>query len=185
MPSSACVLLASGFEEVEAITPIDYLRRAGIRVTIAGLGSKIIEGAHGIRIETDTDISALGDTVFDAIILPGGMGGAKNLAQSNTVRKLIKQYVERDGIIAAICAAPALVLGEACGMLENRKYTCYPGLETHVKQGTFTGADVQRDGSLISAAGPALAGAFSIAIIEALIGPEKAAEVAAGALLSR
>ncbi len=184
MPNTACILLAAGFEEVEAVTPIDFLRRAGIQVTVVGLGLKTIEGAHGIRIETDIELAALGESTFSAVILPGGMPGSKNLAQSNGVRKLIKQHVGRDGIIAAICAAPALVLGEACGILDNRKYTCYPGMESHVAKGIYTGADVQRDGQIITARGPGMAGAFAIAIIEALAGVEKAKEVAGGTLIA-
>ncbi|HQB07509.1 MAG TPA: DJ-1/PfpI family protein [Rectinema sp.] len=179
---TACILLAEGFEEVEAITPADYLRRAGIDVTIAGITGKRVRGCHGIIIETDSGQEAL-DKDYDAILIPGGMPGARNLAENALVRGLIIRHYKKGKIIAAICASPALVLHAACNLLEGKKFTGYPGTEDQIKGGHFFPERVVVDGNIITSQGPGTAGEFAISIISLLEGPQKANEVAQHTLL--
>ena len=109
----AIVFLADGFEEVEALTPVDYLRRAGVEVTVAGVSKTEITGSHGIKVNADAALSdsLLGEK-YDAVIAPGGMPGAANLAATPLVEKLFKDAESRGAVIAAICAAPVVVLAK-------------------------------------------------------------------------
>jgi protein deglycase len=179
---TACVLLADGFEEVEAITPIDYLRRAGVEVTILGVTGKTVSGAHGIKVEAD-----LGTAVFngdyDCVVVPGGGRGADNIAASPAAVYLIKRHFAAGALIAAICAAPAVVLHSACGILEGRRYTCYPGMEAGIEGATFTEDRVVVDGRLITSRAAGSAGEFSRAIVEALVGKTEADSLAKKLLL--
>ncbi len=122
MAKKVVIILAEGFEEIEAITPIDVLRRAGVDLIIAGVGSKTIKGAHGIVFQTDITLDEL-KNLPDAIILPGGLPGAANLQKSEKVKELVKKMDAQKKLIGAICAAPALVLAPA-GVLNGRKATC-------------------------------------------------------------
>ena len=178
----ACILLAEGFEEVEALTPADYLRRAGIEVTLIGVTSSAVKGSHGITVQTDAGTEAL-QREYDAIVLPGGMPGAANLAESAAVRARIQQQHREGKLIAAICAAPAVVLHGACDLLKGKKFTGYPGTENSVSGAMFVPERVVVDGALITSRGPGTAGEFAIAIIAALENREKADEVAQRALL--
>lgn len=181
MLKKAVVILAEGFEDIEAVTPVDILKRSGINVTVAGLGGKTIKGSRGTSINADIildDYSA----VPDAVILPGGSGGAENLARSPKVKELIKAVDSKGGIVAAICASPALVLAPT-GILDGKKATCFPGMEEnfsfkvkHVKE------KVVQDGNIITSQGPATAIAFSLKIVEALVGAKTAEAVAKATL---
>ncbi|MBU0936114.1 MAG: DJ-1/PfpI family protein [Spirochaetes bacterium] len=173
-----CVILADGFEEVEAITPVDYLRRAGFAVKMAALERLEVEGAHGIRVLADVGLADVADDPFDVIIVPGGLGGAQNIAADDNARAILKKQFQSDRFVAALCAAPALVLGEACKLLAGRKFTCYPGMEKHVTEGTYTGETLCLDGKLITAAGPACAQAFALGIIHQVMGEAAAGRVA-------
>jgi len=179
---TACLLLAEGFEEVEALTQADFLRRGGIEVTIAGIAGKKVKGSHHIVVETDAGPEAL-TRDYDAIVLPGGMPGARNLAESKAVRDLILRHQSKGKLIAAICAAPAVVLHGGCNLLQGKKFTGYPGTEESVTGAHFLPDRVVIDGNLITSRGPGTAGEFAVAIIEALEGHQKAQEVAQHALL--
>lgn len=168
---SVLVLLAQGFEEIEAITPIDLLRRAGAKVTVATLKEDRATGAHGITIVSDTTLEKLGDQLFDCVVLPGGGEGAENLAASAAVLKKVIQ-VAQEGVVAAICAAPAVVLGKT-GLLEGKKVTGYPTTEELVEELVFEEEAVVVDGDLITAKGPAFAVDFALAIIAKLFGNKK------------
>jgi 4-methyl-5(b-hydroxyethyl)-thiazole monophosphate biosynthesis len=178
-----CVLLARGCEEVEAVTPIDYLRRAGAEVITAGVGGTQIQGAHGITITAQADLNQLQSDEFDCIVIPGGGPGSAALAADGHCVAFIRRHAAANKMIAAICAAPALVLGEACGLLAGRRFTCYPGMESRVPGGVFSEGRVVQDGQFISSRGPGCAGEFSIAIIRALIGDQAAEQVASAVLL--
>lgn len=179
---TACLLLAEGFEEVEALTQADYLRRADIDVTIAGIAGRKIKGAHGIIVEADAGPEALkGD--YDAVILPGGMPGARNLAESPAVRSLINRHYTEGKLIAAICAAPAVVLHAGCNLLQGKKFTGYPGTEDSVTGAHFMSEHVVIDGNIITSRGPGTAGEFAVAIIAALENRQKADETARHTLL--
>jgi len=180
---TACVILANGCEEVEAITPIDYLRRAGIEVTVAGLGSREVIGGHGIAIAADTVLDDIDDEDFDCVVVPGGGGGSKAIAADPTAQAFLKKQATKGRLIAAICAAPALVLGQACGLLAGRRFTCYPGMEGLVPEGRFEDSRVVDDGDLITARAAGCAGEFAVAIVRALAGGIKASELASSVLL--
>lgn len=177
----AAVVLAEGFEEIEALTPVDLLRRAGVGVSVVGLTSPQITGARGIRVTADMLLEEF-DGKTDLLILPGGMPGSRNLAQSARLRELIAIRIKNNEYVAAICAAPALVLGEA-GFLQGRKFTCYPGMESHVPGGVYTSRAVESDGPLITSRGVGTAAAFSLALIELLLGPGVKEEVKEKCLL--
>lgn len=178
-----CVILADGFEEVEAVTPIDYLRRAGIKVVVAGLGGREIVGGHGMEFTADAVLDDIDSEDFDCVLVPGGGGGSKAIAADQTAVKFIKRQAGKGRLVAAICAAPALVLGQACGMLGGRRFTCYPGMENLVPGGRFEASRVVDDGNIITARAAGCAGEFAVAIIRALAGGAKADEVSASVLL--
>lgn len=169
MSKKAVVILAEGFEEIEAVTIIDILRRAGVDVTVAGLGNLKIKGSHGINITTDKKLDECG-LDYDACIFPGGMPGATNLAASEKVKKLIEKMNSEGKLIAAICASPAVVLSPT-GVLKNKSATCYPGMESNFSKDTFYKEDgVVADGNIITSRGPATALEFSFVTVEKLLG---------------
>lgn len=169
MAKKALILLAEGFEEIEAITAIDVLRRAGIEVIVCGLGGKTITGSHGIKVLADKRLEEFSGDV-DAIIFPGGMPGAENLSNSQRVRELILKMHKEGRLIAAICASPALVLAPT-GILKKRRATAYPGMEKDFgKDTTFVEDKVVVDGNIITSRGPGTALLFSLAIVERLAG---------------
>ncbi len=172
----AIIVLAKGFEEIEAVTSIDLLRRAAIHVCIAGVkpDNGCVTGSHGIRICVDRDMADVTET-FDAAIFPGGLPGADYLAQSNDVRRLIQRMHAEKKVIAAICAAPAVLLAPL-GILEGKTATCYPGMENAFpKNAHYSTQPVLIDNTLITSRGPGTAIAFALAIIEHLTNPKTAA----------
>jgi 4-methyl-5(b-hydroxyethyl)-thiazole monophosphate biosynthesis len=169
---NACVLLADGFEEVEALTPVDYLRRAGIEVTTIGLTGLEPLGGHGVAVRADRGADAL-MADYDCVVVPGGKG-SENIAASREAVALVKRQAAAGKPVAAICAAPVVVLHEACGILAGRRFTCYPGLEARVTGATFVGERVVVDGTLVTARGAGCAGEFARAIVGVLLGAEAA-----------
>jgi len=162
------VPLAEGFEEIEAITIIDTLRRAGIEVYIASLLSGAVTGSHKVSLVPD---GVLTDSFqCDGIVLPGGMPGSTNLKKDSRVIKLLKEIREKGGHTAAIYAAP-IVLAEA-GLLEGKKYTCYPGYEEEIKGGFHLPEPVVVDGNVITGKGAACALPFALKIVEYYKGAE-------------
>jgi 4-methyl-5(b-hydroxyethyl)-thiazole monophosphate biosynthesis len=193
MPKKVVVLLAEGFEEVEAITPIDYLRRAGAEVTTASIGEgRTVTGARGIPVNADTTLAELagqgraGAASWDAVVIPGGMPGAANLAASPAVSSLLREMAAAGKWVCAICASPRVVLAPL-GLLAGRKFTCYPGVEEKVKDGTWLRDKVVIDaagsGGVITSRGAGTAGLFATAIISALLGEAEAQKTAESVLL--
>jgi len=176
--SRAVVFLAEGFEEIEAMVPVDLLRRGGVKVTLSGVSAKTITGAHGIRIESDEELINFEDYLdYDAIILPGGMPGSKNLSESSEINKLIVRMFNTKKIVGAICAAPAVVLGKL-GILEGKRVVCYPGAEKFAPpESVFEDQPVITDGNLITAQGAGYAAEFGLALLSALVGDAAAEEV--------
>ena len=170
--AEALVILAPGFEEIEAVTIIDVLRRCGIKVTVAGLLPDLVKGAHDIKIVPDKAIEEVQMRDFDAIVLPGGNPGFKNLRRDGRVLEMIKEASDSGKLVAAICAAPA-VLSDA-GVLKNRKCTIYPGMESEVENRASEVLEdfVVVDGNVITSRGPATALHFALRIAERLVGKE-------------
>lgn len=178
----AVVLLAEGFEEIEAVTPIDVLRRAGVDVVTAGVGGTRVVGAHGVAFEADTTAEEA-PTEVDAVVLPGGMPGAENLAKSPAVLSLIEKTAGRGKLVAAICASPAVVLSRT-KLLEGKKVTCYPGFEERLPKGAkHTPERVVVDGKLITSRGPGTALEFSLALVSALVDEKKAGQLREGMIV--
>ena len=176
----AILFLAEGFEEVEAVTPVDFLRRAGIEVTTLGIGGREIRGAHDITVLADVPVEDFtGD--FDALVLPGGMPGAANIAASHAADALIRQAAAEKRLIAAICAAPSVVLYPK-GVLDGRKATCFPGYEKEWKNASFSSDRVVVDGNLITSRGAGTAAEFALAVISALGFADTAEKIREGTL---
>ena len=178
----AIVLLANGFEEVEAVTPIDFLRRAGIQVVTAGVGGEKITGAHDVKMLADVDVKKAGAD-YDAVVIPGGMPGASNIAASKEADAIIRNFFEKGKLVAAICASPAVVLAPK-GILKGKNATCYPGFEKDLTAAgaSFLESRVVRDGNLITSRGPGTAAEFAFEIIGYLLGPEAAKPIIEGTL---
>ena len=169
MAKKAIIILATGFEEIEAASVIDILRRAGIETTVAGLDGINITGSHGITIAVDKKLSDLKPD-FDAVILPGGMPGALHLHNSSEVNNFIKDMNSKGALITGICAAPAVVLAPI-GILDNKAATCYPGDQGDFGKSTrYKNKPVVVDGNIITSQGPATVMEFAFAIVEKLIG---------------
>ncbi len=178
MRKTAIVVLADGFEEIEAITIINALRRAGIKVTICGLDTDLVKGSRDITISADKllDESDVGSE-YDACVLPGGMPGAENLASSDMLKELITKMHAQGKVIAAICSSPALVLSYL-NILDNKSATCFPGMRGDFSSlTTYKEDNVVIDGKIITSKGPATAMEFSLSIVETLCGKDIACRV--------
>lgn len=169
------VILADGFEEIEAIEPVDIMRRAGLDVkTVSIMESKTVKGSHGINIEADIMINEVDETRMELLMLPGGMGH-QLLDASNEVHALINHAVVHGTYIAAICAAPS-ILGKK-QLLMDRRATCYPGFEQYCYGAEITGEKCVRDGNIITGRGPGAAAEFGFALTELLAGKHTADEL--------
>ncbi len=180
---SALILLAPGCEEMEAVITIDILRRAGVRVTAAGIagGGELI-ASREVRLVPDVDLDALEDAnSFSALILPGGMPGTEALREDLRVRDLLRHYAAREGVIVATICAAALVL-DAYGLLEGKRFTCYPTFAPSISGGTFEDSLVVEDGELVTSQGPGTAMAFALTLVERLTDQATRDQVAAGLL---
>jgi 4-methyl-5(b-hydroxyethyl)-thiazole monophosphate biosynthesis len=164
--------LAEGFEEVEALCPIDILRRAGLAVTTVGIGGKQITGAHGITVCADISDTEYSDNTPEMVFLPGGMPGTLNLGASEVVGDAIRSAYEDGKYIAAICAAPS-ILGKM-GLLLGKNAICYPGFEAQLEGATISDERVVLDGNILTAAGMGAALDMGIEIVRIFCGDEKA-----------
>ena len=168
---NAVVLLAPGFEELEAVTIVDVLRRAGISVLLAGIANGPIAGGHGIKVMPDISIDDV--KAYDALILPGGNPGYLNLERDERVLKLIREAYDGGKWVGAICAAPH-VLGKA-GIMEGATATCYPGIE--IAGAKRVDKPVVRHGTIITSQGPGTAIDFAVDLVELLTSAKNAREV--------
>ncbi len=166
------VFLANGFEDIEALAPVDILRRGGQEVvTVSITGSEYVESAHGVEVKADVwfeTVEWFGDA--DLLILPGGMPGAANLDQHHQLVEVLYRHFGEGKLIGAICAAP-LVLGRR-GLLEGRRATCYPGFEQYLEGAEYTRELVTEDGNIITAEGPAAAFEFGYRLLARFV-PEE------------
>ncbi len=171
------VILADGFEEVEALTVVDLLRRATIYVdTVSIMDDYTVHGSHGINVQTEDLFEEVNFVESDMIVLPGGMPGTKNLDAHAGVRRVVKGFFDEGKKIAAICAAPT-VLGNM-GLLKGKRISCYPSMEKEIQGAVISGASVTVDGNIITSRGVGTAIDFALKLIEVLCGKAKAEEIA-------
>lgn len=168
------VFLAEGFEEIEAVTPIDVLRRAGMDVKIVSISSSLqVCGAHGVAFTANVLFDDADFSDANWLILPGGMPGAQNLYDFEPLRKVLLAHAEKKGNIAAICASPGVVLGQL-GILDGKYATCYPGFEKLMPAARYRKESVVSVDNVVTGNGPAAALEFSLAIIAAEAGYNEA-----------
>ena len=169
----ALVILAEGFEEIEAVTIIDVLRRADVEVVGASLGDTRVRGAHALTMEADCRLDAVLGESFDAVILPGGMPGSKNLRDDPRVLDCVRRQQQSGHYFGAICAAPIVL--EAAGVLKGKQATCYPGYE--LPSARFSKERVVRDDKLVTSRGPGTAIEFALEWVSLLVGPDSAKRI--------
>lgn len=176
----AIVFIAEGFEEVEALTVVDVLRRGGVETTMVSVTSDpYVTGAHGIEILCDaTDDYEIGEE--DLVVLPGGLPGADNLRNSELVCSTVNSFMEAGKLVGAICAAP-YVLGQL-GILNGKNATCYPGFQDRLEGANYTASRVEVDGNVITGNGPSSAMPFALALLSAVVDKSTADSVAGGML---
>lgn len=171
------IFLADGFEEVEALTVVDYLRRVDIDIETVSINKEYnVIGAHNIEVIADKkieDIKSMKD--FQGIIIPGGMPGSTNLRDDNRVIDLVKQANDEDKMVAAICAGP-IVLDKA-GIIQDKDVTSFPGFEDKLKGANYREDIVVRDGNIITSRGPYLAADFAMEIVRYILGEDKVNEL--------
>ena len=178
------VFLADGFEEVEALTVVDYLRRMDIDVDMLAIGKdKQVKGSHGIEVFANILLKDLKAESYDGLVIPGGLPGATKLQKNKEVIAIVRDFHEKGKLVAAICAGP-IVLQEA-GILNEKKFTCYPGFEEDIKDGLYTNKSVVVDGNIITSKGPALAVDFALTLVTYLLGQEKSQELKKNILYDR
>lgn len=177
----AYVFLAPGFEDVEALIPVDVLRRGGVDVTLVGveIDQPMVQSAHGVTMMTDVTARDVMCDEVDLLVLPGGMPGAENLFECDFVRFMLNKQAQRGALIGAICAAPAVVLGQL-GLIPHEKVTCYPGFEHMLHGGEYTGELVTVSNNFVTGEGPAAAFPFAFELLKQLTDQQTAQSVADG-----
>ena len=176
MSKKAIIVFAEGFEEIEAVTPADILNRAGVTVELVGLDAMEVRGAHGITLKMHRVLKEAEDV--DAVILPGGLPGAENLAASEKLGNVLEAQMQSGKLVAAICASPGAVLGRH-GITDGKCATCYPGWEeTFSSDTTYLTDTVVKDGNLITSRGPGTAFDFGLALARELAGDPTAEDLA-------
>ena len=166
--ATVLVPLAQGCEELEAVTIIDLLRRAGITVTVAGLDAGPVTASRGVVLLPDTTLDAVLDQDFDLVVLPGGLGGAQRLEADRRISALLRRMAEQGRYVAAICAAPKVLV--SARLVEGRAITAYPGVLDDQEGIRLSSAAVVRDGTFITSRGPGTALDFALTLIETLCG---------------
>lgn len=175
--ATVLVPLADGFEEIEAVTVVDVLRRGGAEVTVAGLAPGPVHGSHGIQLVPDETLDDVMNREYDMIVLPGGLPGADNLEADERIAGLLRRMADSGRFTAAVCAAPKVLA--AAGLLEGRRATSFPGfLDAYRDEGVQLVADaVVRDGRIITSRSAGTAMDFALELVAALLGEERAMEV--------
>ena len=180
MPFRTLLLLAPGYEELEAVAIVDILRRASIDVIIAGTVSGPVASARDVKIVPDVEAEEIKDETFDLVILPGGIDGTRNLSKDQRVLDLLKRQLTSGKGVGAICAAPTLL--DSHGISKGRTITCHPICQGDVKQSQLSDKRVVVDGNIITSQGPGTAVEFALELVKFLAGKEKMAEVNKGVL---
>lgn len=165
------VLFAEGFEEIEGITQVDFLRRAGVETsTVSITDSNLVKGNFGMTIQTENILKEIDEREYDMVVLPGGVKGMENLKVNDKVIDILKSFYKENKWIAAICASPT-ILG-TIGLLQGKKAVCYPGFENGLDGATIVSDDVVVDGKIITSKGPGTSFQFALKLIEVLCGKE-------------
>lgn len=177
MENRVCVLLAPGYEEIEALTPVDYLRRAGVVVDVISTTEDIaVPSAHNVLVQADSFLDDIKADDYDMVVIPGGIPGVPNLIANEKVMAFLADMNAKNKWMTSLCAGPAVL--DAAGILVDKACTCYPGWEEKLKKiGAFSEETVVVDGHVITARGAGAAGYFALALVEALKGEEKMKEV--------
>lgn len=173
--ATVLVPLAQGCEEIEAVTIIDILRRAGVEVVTAGLETGPVTASRGVRLVPDVALEEILNRDFDMVALPGGAGGAERLQRDRRIIELLRQMADAERYIAAICAAPKVLA--SAGLLQGRRATCYPGHLDDSSGARLSDAPVVRDGRIITSRGPGTAMDFALTLVEVLCGEDKRNQV--------
>ncbi len=171
------MLLGTGFEETEAIAPLDLLRRAGVEAATVGLNGKVVYGSHRIGVEADLEIGQLDLTTMEGIILPGGLGGVASIRASKEAMEAIRFAWENGKLTAAICAGPTVLAD--LGITDEKNATCYPGCEGQMGSAHMVNAAAVTDGNLVTGTSAGCAVPFGLALIAAIKGQEEADRIAA------
>lgn len=174
------VILAPGFEEVEALTPVDILRRAGADVTVAGTVDGVIVGRNDIKVLADESLDSVLDYDFDMIVLPGGAVGTENLKGDERVRRIIEHHDEKGSYLAAICAAPAVL--SIHGVTEGKRVTSHPSVEAELAHEKYKDDRVVVDGHIVTSRAPGTAMEFAFKLVELLYGKRKVKDVNSGVM---
>lgn len=171
------VFLADGFEEVEALTVVDYLRRMDVKVDMVSItGDKEVRGAHNIKVLADKSMDEIEDLQsYEAVVIPGGLPGATNLRDHEGVIEIVKDMNKSDKLTAAICAGPIVL--ERAAIVKGKELTSYPGFQDQLQGAIYKEESVVRDGNIITSRGPSLAVDFAIEIVDYLLGKDKAEEL--------
>jgi 4-methyl-5(b-hydroxyethyl)-thiazole monophosphate biosynthesis len=178
--AKVAVLLANGFEEIEAVTIIDVLRRAGVDVVVASLQGESALGSHDIRVSADCGIDDVKAEELDAVVLPGGMPGAERLRDDARVQQLVRAVANADRLVCAICAAPIVL--DAAGVIAGRRATSYPGFE--LPDADYSTDRVVEDENLVTSRGPGTALQFALTLVRRLVTHERATELRQRMLVS-
>ena len=182
--NTSYIFLADGFEEVEALTCVDVMRRAGMAVTTVSINPELeVTGAHGVTVVADTLYEDNDYTDAEWLVLPGGVPGAPNLAAHELLCDALRAHNARGGKVAAICASPAVVLAPLA-IIRGRQAVCYPGMEAMSSSVNWDDAPVAVDDNVVTGNGPAAATLFALTIVAQSLGHDKAAEVASGMLFA-
>ncbi len=176
----ALLLLAPGFEEIEAVTVVDILRRGDVEVTIAGTVAGAITGRSQIRVLAEVSIDDVSGNDFDLIVLPGGQPGTRNLANDARVKRILADAAEKEGYLSAICAAPSILAAQ--GYLAGKKATSHPSVISEMAAATYSEDAVVVDGRWVTSRAPGTAMAFAFKLLELLMGPDKMKEVNQGVM---
>ena len=172
------ILLGTGFEEIEAVSPCDILRRGGVEVQFAGIGGRLITGGNGITVQADCSVEEMDLDQMDMIVLPGGLGGVRSVLGSETAMNAVRYSYENGKYVAAICAAPTVLAG--LGITDGRQAVCYPGMEDQMGSAVMVDADAVADGKVLTGRAPGAALEFGYLLLKTLKDAETAEKVRGG-----
>jgi 4-methyl-5(b-hydroxyethyl)-thiazole monophosphate biosynthesis len=172
MAKRVVVPIAQGVEEIEAVTVIDILRRAGVDVTVAGVTPNPITGRNNIKLVADCPLSEVKSADYDMVVLPGGAEGTKRMLDDAATRELVADMAQQQKLVGAICAAPAML--SSMGLLKGKAATSHPSVEKELNEATYRNDRVVIDGTLITSRGPGTAMEFAVVLVALLVGKDKA-----------